>query len=163
MKLSLPRLDYTYGIPYPKIIPVSTTEEMFHQAKEIFPKIDIAIFSAAPCDFRPKKVFSGKIKKEKELTLSLELTPDIAKTLSTNKVHQITIGFALEEKERLREYAFIKKKEKAFDLLIANPVETIGGDSSDYLILGPNFEKEFKGLSKEDLARNVFDLILQLS
>ncbi|MEZ0344793.1 MAG: bifunctional phosphopantothenoylcysteine decarboxylase/phosphopantothenate--cysteine ligase CoaBC [Caldimicrobium sp.] len=162
IKESLPRLDYTHGIPYPKIVPVSTTEEMYKKAKEIFPQVDVAIFSAAPCDFRPKNPYPGKIKKREELLLSFELTPDIAKNLSREKTRQITVGFALEERESLRDYALLKKKEKAFDLLIANPVETIGKDASDYLIIGPNFEKEYMSLSKRELAKNVFDLILQL-
>ncbi len=162
IKENLPRLDYTHSIPYPKIIPVSTTEEMYNQAKEIFPMVDIAIFAAAPCDFRPKNPFPGKIKKQKDLVLHLELTPDIAKGLSTQKKHQITVGFALEEREKLRDYALIKRKEKAFDILVANPVETIGAGASDYLILGPNFEKEFINLSKEELAKQIFDLTLQL-
>lgn len=159
---NLPRLDYTHGIPYPKIIPVSTTEEMYKKAKEIFFQVDIAIFAAAPCDFRPKNPYPGKIKKNGDLTFSFELTPDIAKKLSQEKNCQITVGFALEEKENLKEYALLKKKEKAFDLLIANPIETIGADTSDYLIIGPNFEKEYKNLPKEYLAKSVFDLILQL-
>jgi len=112
--------------------------------------------------FRPKNPYPGKIKKREELLLSFELTPDIAKNLSREKTRQITVGFALEERESLRDYALLKKKEKAFDLLIANPVETIGKDASDYLIIGPNFEKEYMSLSKRELAKNVFDLILQL-
>ncbi|MGC8871599.1 MAG: bifunctional phosphopantothenoylcysteine decarboxylase/phosphopantothenate--cysteine ligase CoaBC [Caldimicrobium sp.] len=163
LNLLLPRLDYTHNIPYPRIITVSTTEEMLERAKEIFPEVNIAIFAAAPCDFRPKKIYPGKIKKKEEMELSLELTPDIAKTLSTLKSHQLTVGFALEEREKLSSYARTKKKEKAFDWLIANPIETIGADISDYFILGPDFEREYKGISKEELAKKLFDLILEIS
>ncbi|MGC8965783.1 MAG: phosphopantothenoylcysteine decarboxylase [Caldimicrobium sp.] len=131
--------------------------------RRFFPEVNIAIFAAAPCDFRPKKIYPGKIKKKEEMELSLELTPDIAKTLSTLKSHQLTVGFALEEREKLSFYARTKKKEKAFDWLIANPIETIGADISDYFILGPDFEREYKGISKEELAKKLFDLILEIS
>ncbi len=158
----LPKLLTFFSIPYPQIIKTLTTQEMFDKSKELFPEVDIGIFAGAPCDFRPRESFPGKIKKTQGLTLELELTPDIAKELSKSKTHQITIGFALEEREKLKEYAFKKKKEKNLDFLIGNPLSALGEEASDYLILGPNFEKEFLNLSKEDLAKLVFELILSL-
>lgn len=159
----LPKLNYFSDIPYPKIITTLTTQEMFDQARAIFPEVDIGIFAGAPCDFKPKSSHTGKLKKREPLTLELELTPDIAKGLSKIKDKQITVGFALEEREKLLTYALSKKAEKDFNLLIANPLETAGADTSDYLILGPVFQEEFKNLSKEKLATLVFDLIGRLS
>ncbi|MFN3505131.1 MAG: phosphopantothenoylcysteine decarboxylase, partial [Caldimicrobium sp.] len=118
--------------------------------------------AGAPCDFKPKTKISGKIKKRKDLTLKLELTPDIAKSLSKIKKHQITIGFALEERAKLIDYAQIKKVEKNFDLIVANPLGTAGREISDYLIIGPNLVEECKERSKEELSKRIFDLILTL-
>jgi len=158
----LPKLHYFSSIPFPKIISVKTTEEMFEEAVKIFPEVDIAIFAGAPSDFRPKNPFSGKLKKKGALILELELTPDIAKELSKRKTKQITVGFALEEKESLRDYALKKKAEKGFDIIIGNPLGSEGKTYSDYLIIGRDFEEEYQGFSKEELASKLFDLILEL-
>lgn len=158
----LPKLHYFSPIPFPKIIPVKTTEEMFEEASKIFPEVDIAIFAGAPSDFRPKNPFSGKLKKSGPLILELELTPDIAKELSKKKTKQITVGFALEERESLRDYALKKKAEKGFDIIVGNPLGSEGKPYSDYLIVGRDFEREYQGLSKEELAFKLFELILEL-
>lgn len=154
-----PKLDSFSPIPYPQVFFTLTTEEMYKKALELFPKVDIAIFAGAPCDFKPKDKISGKIKKRSSLTLELELTPDIAKELSHKKKKQITIGFALEEKGKLEKYARLKKREKNFDLIVANPLGTAGALSSEYLIIGPNFEKRWEFLSKEALSKEIFELI----
>ncbi|MFN3920983.1 MAG: bifunctional phosphopantothenoylcysteine decarboxylase/phosphopantothenate--cysteine ligase CoaBC [Caldimicrobium sp.] len=154
-----PKLHYFLPISYPQIFYTPTTEEMYNKALELFPKVDIAIFAGAPCDFKPRHKIPGKLKKDTSLSLELELTPDIAKELSKMKEKQITIGFALEEKENLESYARIKKSEKKFDLIVANPLSTAGALKSEYLIIGPNFEKKWESLSKEALAKEIFELI----
>jgi len=154
-----PKLYYFSEIPYPKIYFVKTTKEMFEVAKSIFPQCEISIFAGAPCDFRPKTPFKGKFKKE-PLTIELELTEDIAKTLSASKTEkQITIGFALEEKNKLLNYAKRKKEEKAFDYIVANPLGSAGKEETDYIILTPEKKLEFKNLPKSQLAGILFDLI----
>ncbi|HCE79366.1 bifunctional phosphopantothenoylcysteine decarboxylase/phosphopantothenate--cysteine ligase CoaBC [Thermodesulfobacterium commune] len=155
-----PRINDFLGIPYPKVFSVSTTKEMLEVAKTLFPKCNLAIFAAAPCDFRPKQAFSGKIKKQEILTLDLELTEDIAKTLSSQKQpDQITIGFALETPENLEKYALLKKKEKNFDFIVANPISTLSAESSDFIVFTPKDKLEFKEVSKAYLAKVLFDLI----
>ncbi|MFN3406636.1 MAG: bifunctional phosphopantothenoylcysteine decarboxylase/phosphopantothenate--cysteine ligase CoaBC [Caldimicrobium sp.] len=158
----LPKLHTFSSIPHPEIHYTLTTQAMYEKALELFPEVDIAIFAGAPCDFRAKTKISGKIKKKEGLTLDLELTPDIAKALSEIKKKQITVGFALEERSKLLEYAQIKMIEKKFDLLVANPIETPGKAFSDYLILGPNLVEELKDLSKEELSKRIYDLISTL-
>ncbi len=156
----LPKLDHPSKVPFPKIYFVNTTKEMFEVAKKIFPQCDIAIFAGAPVDFRPKTPFKGKLKKKETLSMEFELTEDIARTLSTQKTEkQITVGFALEEKEKLHEYAIKKKKEKGFDYLIANPLNSTGKDITDYVILTPDKKLEFKNLPKAQLAEVLFNLI----
>lgn len=156
----LPKLNYFSDIPFPKLYFVKTTKEMFEVAKNLFPLCEISVFAGAPCDFRPKMPFKGKLKKEEILTIELELTEDIAKTLNSYKSEkQITIGFALEEEIKLSNYGKKKKKEKIFDYLVANPIETIGKDESDYIIFTPKEILEFKNLPKFQLAKVLFDLI----
>ncbi len=156
----LPNLEYISSIPFPKIYFVRTTKEMFEISQRVFPECNIAIFASAPCDFRPKNIFKGKLKKTESLTLELELTEDIAKTLGTNKrADQITIGFALEEPDKLETYAQIKKKEKNFDIIIANPLTTMGKETSDFIIFTSKDKLVFKDISKMQLAQFLFDFL----
>ncbi len=156
----LPNLDCFSPIPFPKIYFVKTTREMFEISKALFSQCSICIFAGAPSDFRPKTPFKGKLKKKEPLTIELELTEDIAKILSSYKIEgQITIGFALEEENNLLNYGKKKKKEKAFDYLIANPLKTMGKDKSDFIIFTPKKTLEFKNISKPQLAKILFDLL----
>ncbi|PMP65406.1 MAG: bifunctional phosphopantothenoylcysteine decarboxylase/phosphopantothenate--cysteine ligase CoaBC [Thermodesulfobacterium geofontis] len=156
----LPKLNYFSDIPFPKLYFVKTTQEMFEVAKDLFPLCEISIFAGAPCDFKPKMPFKGKLKKKEGFTIELELTIDIAKTLNSYKSEkQITIGFALEEEKELVNYGKKEKKEKFFDFLVANPLETVGKDESDYIIFTPKESLEFKNLPKSQLAKVLFDLI----
>jgi phosphopantothenoylcysteine decarboxylase/phosphopantothenate--cysteine ligase len=157
---TLPNLTYISPIPFLKIYFINTTKEMLEIAEKLFPECDIAIFSAAPCDFRPKKTFKGKIKKTGPITLELEITEDIAKSLAKIKrTNQITIGFALEESSKLSEYAKIKKEEKRFDIIVANPLSTMGKETSDFLIFTSEKKFELKEISKAQLAGFLFDLL----
>ena len=159
MSVSLRRI-LPYRIPFPKIYFVKTTKEMFEVAKSVFPQCNISIFAGAPCDFRPKTSFKGKLKKKETLTIDLELTEDIAKFLSSKKTkEQITIGFALEEREKLLNYAKNKRLEKFFDYLVANPLDAAGKSESDYVIFTPKDLLEFKNLPKFQLAKVLFDLL----
>ncbi len=156
-----PKLNYFSDIPYPKVYEVSTTKEMLDVCLEIFPECDIAIFSAAPCDFRPKIFYPGKLKKTEKLIIEFEITEDIAKTLSQiKKPYQITVGFALDEPSKLEEYALFKKEEKNFDFIVANPLSTMGKDVSDFTIYTSTKEKKkLTNFSKEHLAFHIFELI----
>ncbi len=152
---------YLPDTPFPHIFKVNTTREMYERCKKLFSSVDIAIFAAAPVDIRPRKAFSGKIKKRELMgfNLDFELTEDIARELLKAKGEKIAIGFALEEKEKLFEYASIKQKEKGFDYLVANPLETMGKETSDFYIYTPSEIIELKNTSKEELARRLFGLI----
>ncbi len=156
----LPRLDYVSSVPYPSIYTTLTTEEMFNKALELFPKVDLAIFASAPCDFTPVEKIPGKIKKKDSLSLSLRLTPDIAKTLGHIKgPKQVTVGFALEEPENLYHYAVQKRQEKNFDLIVANPLGTAGRERSSYFLIGRDSALKFENLSKQELAEMLFEMI----
>ncbi|NPA38979.1 MAG: bifunctional phosphopantothenoylcysteine decarboxylase/phosphopantothenate--cysteine ligase CoaBC [Thermodesulfobacteria bacterium] len=145
------------SIKPPKIVKVNTTEEMFEAVNEGFKTIDIVVFASAPVDFKPVKRIKGKLKKSKVPTLELELTKDIAYELGKKKQKQIFVGFALEEKDKLEEYAKDKMQKKNFDIIIANPIETIGKDSSNFLIISKNKVVKLENTSKSELAKKVFD------
>ncbi len=154
-----PNLEPLHGIPKPKVYRVRTTEEMFLACEKLFDEVDVCIFAGAPSDFKPKQTFPGKIKKGQSLIIELVQTVDIAKTLQKKRKKQLMIGFALEEKDKLEEYAKKKLLDKGFDLIIANPISTIGSKASKFLILGENLRTTFEELSKEDLAKELIDLV----
>jgi phosphopantothenoylcysteine decarboxylase/phosphopantothenate--cysteine ligase len=156
-----PNLEPLHGIPKPRIYRVKTTEEMLLACENLFDGVDVCIFAGAPSDFKPKQTFSGKIKKGQSLTLELVQTVDIAKALQKKRKNQLMVGFALEEEAKLEVYAKKKLLDKGFDLIVANPISAMGSKASKFLILGETIHKVFENLSKEDLAKELVDLISQ--
>ena len=73
------------GVRYPaaaKVIPVVSTEEMLAECLKVFPACDGLIAVAAPCDYRPRTVADGKIRKTgRPLEIELVETPDIVARL----------------------------------------------------------------------------------
>jgi len=154
-----PNLEPLHGIPKPRIYRVRTTEEMFLACENLLDEVDACIFAGAPSDFKPKQTFPGKIKKGQSLTLELVQTVDIAKTLQKKRKKQLMVGFALEEEDKLEVYAKKKLLDKGFDLIVANPISAMGSKASKFLILGETLHKAFESLSKEELAKELVDLI----
>ncbi len=105
-----------------QVIEVDTVSEMMAACRERFSWCDILFMAAAVADFAPEKKFSGKIKKEKieTLTLNLKKTEDILLSLSKEKrKNQFIVGFALEF-EDIENYALKKLNEKDVDMIVAN-------------------------------------------
>ena len=80
---------------------------------ERLPEMDIIIKAAAVADYRPKRVYDQKIKKQREtLTIELEKNPDIAMEIGKQKrSNQFFVGFAAET-ENVEKYAQEKRNEK---------------------------------------------------
>ncbi len=113
------------------LIKVETAEEMFQSTLESLPA-DVAIFSAAVCDYKLKKTSKIKIKKQDEINLELEKNVDILDYVSNHNSlkPKLVVGFAAETND-LENYAKKKLDEKNCDWIVANDVsnETIGFDS----------------------------------
>jgi len=106
---------------------VTTANEMYEKAVEIFPTCDAAILCAAVADYAPKTFSDQKIKRN-ENALSIELVPnkDIAKTLGEMKtISQKLVGFALET-ENETSNAEIKLKKKNLDFIVLNSLNDNG-------------------------------------
>lgn len=115
-------------VEYPngaELVPVVSTEEMLEACQRIFPSCQGAIGVAAPCDYRPVRVASGKIQKTGQpLELHLIETPDVIATLGLTKRDQWLVGFALEtDDQRLRALAKLEKKH--CDLMVLNGPEAM--------------------------------------
>ena len=108
------------------LVKVKSAEQMYEASMREFAKSDAAICSAAVADYTPKQVFSGKMKKkDQSLTIELEPTKDILKTLGQNKGKKIVVGFALESND---EVANAKKKlsSKNLDFIVLNSLNDKG-------------------------------------
>jgi len=148
------------------IIRVKSATEMFEQCMARFPKIDIAILSAAVADYAPVNVAKEKIKKtEDNFELALQKTPDILKTLgSQKKTGQFLVGFALETNNE-KENALKKLKQKNADIIVLNSLADNGagfGHNSNKITIFDNNGKElaFALKPKKQVAKDIFDTIL---
>ena len=151
-----------------KTILIESAEEMKKEVFKYFSEADIIISAAAVADFRPKEFFSGKIKKEKDekLFIELERTSDILYELGKKKKNKILVGFAAET-ENLVDQALKKLKEKELDLIVANDISAKGvGFGSDQnkakLINNKGVAQELPLMHKSDMAGKILDEILKI-
>ena len=111
-----------------KTFNVTSADEMFKKTSELFSDMDIAIFSAAVSDYKPKKAVKNKIKKEDNSNLNIELVSniDILKHVGRiKKKNQLLIGFALESENEI-DNAINKLKKKNLDAIVLNSLNDHG-------------------------------------
>ncbi|NIO47310.1 MAG: phosphopantothenoylcysteine decarboxylase [Planctomycetales bacterium] len=152
-------------IEYPAqatVIDVVSTEQMLAACQEVFAACDGLIGVAAPCDYRPVRVQTDKIKKTgAPLRLELIETEDVVATLGQQKGHRWMVGFALEtDDERLR--ALAKLEEKSCDLMVLNGPQAMHSLQNQVEILGAEGQilDRFEG-SKAEVGRQIFRVIEQ--
>jgi len=106
---------------------ITSAEQMYDKAKELFVTCDIAIFSAAVADFTPESPSENKFKRKGDsLNIMLKPTKDIAAELGKEKTpKQITVGFALEKVNELKN-AKLKIEQKNFDFIVLNSLNELG-------------------------------------
>ncbi|WP_448588321.1 bifunctional phosphopantothenoylcysteine decarboxylase/phosphopantothenate--cysteine ligase CoaBC [Thermocrinis sp.] len=123
---------YTEEKPPPEIktVRVVSAEEMLKAVLERLEDIDLLVMNAAVSDYRPSERFEGKLKKSHSLELSLIKNPDILEEVAKLKPKNLrVVGFALEEESVLLQNAEEKLRKKDLDLLVANPIDTMGKES----------------------------------
>jgi len=140
------------------LVSIQTAEEMW-KATEAHLPADIAICTAAVSDWRFEKIFSQKIKKEKE-SLSLPLTPnrDILASLANHKMRpRLLIGFAAET-ENVIENA--KAKLSKCDWVIANDVSqgVFGSDCTQVHFLSHDVCETWPACEKKEVAKKLIAL-----
>ena len=151
--------------PTIKRIDITSAEELYHAAINVFKTTDIAILSAAVADYKPATVAIKKIKKTSE-TKSIELVPtkDTLEALGQlKKTNQLLIGFALETDNEL-ENAKAKIKKKNLDFIVLNSLNDAGAgfktDTNKITIINKNNKIiKFELKSKLDVAKDILDVI----
>ena len=144
---------------------VTSALEMYDEVHKHFATADIAILSAAVADYKPKYVAHQKIKKkETALTIELEKTKDILKSLGAIKNNQFLVGFALETNNEL-EHAKEKLKAKNLNLIVLNSLNDkgagFGGSTNKVTFITHNnqvIEHQLK--SKAEVAKDLMQQIL---
>ena len=146
------------------LVPVVSGRDMYEACHKYFDDVDVAIAAAAVADYRPKTVADQKIKKnEDNLTLELEKTTDILKSLGEKKKHQYLIGFALETENEI-EHAKQKIKKKNLDLIVLNSLNDkgagFGKPTNKVTFIDAAFNTEPHELkSKEQVAQDIINKI----
>lgn len=117
---------------------VTSADEMLRATRAAARGADLAIFSAAPADWRPRRRMAGKPPKGRgPARLDLVATPDIAATLGRTKGRRLHVGFALEEGLEALPRALGKLVRKRFDALVLNTPENLGAGGGLALWIEP--------------------------
>ncbi|TFB23262.1 bifunctional phosphopantothenoylcysteine decarboxylase/phosphopantothenate--cysteine ligase CoaBC [Filobacillus milosensis] len=146
-------------------IKVSTAQEMYQAVLENFDTQDIVIKSAAVADYKPKYQMDQKMKKkEGPLTLELERTQDILKTIGLKKTHQYVVGFAAET-DNILHYGREKLSKKNLDAIVVNDIgnKEIGFQSDQnevYVLTQKGEEFSISTRSKQEISKKLFDIFI---
>lgn len=152
------------GLSVKKILAKNHNAKSLYQAiKKVFFDFDFIIMVAAVADYKPIAFSPDKIKKSQEIiTLKLEKTIDILYELGKIKrPKQKLIGFCLETIDLIKN-AKQKLQAKNLDLIIANGIESLGGNKSKQLIIGKDLMIELDYDDKQINATKIIDHILRL-
>lgn len=158
------------SLPAPEgvqVVGVRSAREMLAVAEEAFEDTDLAIFTAAVCDMRPKTISTSKLKKGRDDAMlnCIELieNPDIIATLAKKKkAGQVIIGFAAETNDVI-ENGTEKLKAKGADLMVANEVGEgicFGSDNNKAVLIEKDEISEMPEMSKDALAVEILNKAL---
>ena len=142
---------------------VETTAEMQRAVDALLKHADVLIMAAAPADYRPAQPAAGKRPRANgTLTLELEATPDILRSLKRRK-GMVVVGFALETGNGLAN-ARTKMQNKALDFVILNDATEPGAGfevtTNRVTILGPGGKQvDLPLLPKRDVAERILDVV----
>ena len=152
-----------------ELIRVETAEDMGKALQSHFAWSTVLIMAAAVADYRPSEPAQLKIKKDRNASRMLSLTPtdDILATLSDKRTHQILVGFAAET-DALLHHAKDKLVRKGIDLIVANDVTAEGaGFGSDtnaaVLVDRQGRTVTLARMPKREMADRILDAIRPLA
>jgi phosphopantothenoylcysteine decarboxylase/phosphopantothenate--cysteine ligase len=149
-----------------KMVRVTSALEMLEAVERELP-VDIAVFTAAVSDFRPKNVAENKIKKSPNSiapTIELVENPDILKIISNHqKRPKLVVGFAAET-ENLLENASKKRTYKNCDWLLANNVaggKVFEQESNEITFISEAGYENWAQMSKQNVAQKLVEKIIE--
>jgi phosphopantothenoylcysteine decarboxylase/phosphopantothenate--cysteine ligase len=148
-------------------IDVETAAQLAAAAQAEFPRTHVLLMAAAPADFRPAEVSSGKLERDGALDLHLEPTEDILASLTAARTAEQTIvGFAAEHGGDAVDRARSKLTRKSADLMVLNDVSDpeIGFESANNAVtlIDGAAETEVPLASKDAIADAILERVEQL-
>ncbi|MEO6802977.1 MAG: bifunctional phosphopantothenoylcysteine decarboxylase/phosphopantothenate--cysteine ligase CoaBC [Granulicella sp.] len=154
------------ALPACEVISVTTAAEMHAAVLARLPAATAIIGAAAVSDFRPTIVAPDKIRRDGNLTLTLEPTPDIlADAAARRSPGTLVIAFAAETSIDL-ESAHAKLLRKGADAIVVNDISRPGlGFDSDHnaaTLLTATSQVDLAPMPKSALASRILDQLLQL-
>ena len=159
-KVDLPKPAYI------NVVDIVSAQDMYDAVMANSESADIIIKAAAVADYRPATVADNKIKKsDDDLSIPLERTKDILKTLGENKKDgQFLCGFSMET-ENMIENSKAKLIKKGLDMIAANNVKVegagFGTDTNILTLITKDDQKELPIMSKDEAADALLDAILK--
>ena len=148
-----------------RTVHVETAREMLSAAQEAFATADVAVFSAAVADMRPREAAARKLKKgEADVllgTIELVENPDILATLGAAKrPGQVVVGFAAETDDVVAN-AQRKLSSKHADLIVGNEVgggRAVGTDDNEVWFVTAEETYGLPLMPKDRLADRILDV-----
>ena len=147
-----------------RMVNTLSAQDMFEAVQKALPQTDILIMAAAVADYRPAAVADEKIKKrEGDMSISLERTPEILTWVSQNRHAGLFVcGFSMETQNML-ENSRAKLQKKHLDMIVANNLKTQGAgfgvDTNVVTILTPQETRELPLMGKDQVAQRLLDSI----
>lgn len=122
------------GVPWLPLgvrrVDVVSAREMFAAAQDLWPRMDMGLFTAAVADFAPEAHGPEKFRKAdaaQGFSLRFVPNPDILRTLAANRREgQRVLGFAAETVEDLASAVRAKRADKGADILVGNRLNCAG-------------------------------------
>jgi phosphopantothenoylcysteine decarboxylase/phosphopantothenate--cysteine ligase len=145
-------------------IDVETAEQLAGAVGGEFAAAHVLLMAAAPADFRPAEVATGKLRREGALDLHLEPTDDILAAVAAGRTpEQTVVGFAAEHGGDGLASARGKLERKDADLIVLNDVSdpAIGFESAENAVtlVDRAGETEVPIASKDEVAEAILDKI----
>ena len=150
-----------------RFIRIETAIELKNAVFKELKKADVLLMASAVSDFRPSKVYRGKLKKKKNLVLKLTRNPDILMSIPAGlRKNRIIVGFSLESKN-LVENSLKKLRDKSLDMVVANEITgeySPFGAGKKTVILMDRFEwrRRLEKVEKDVIACAILDRVIEL-
>ena len=146
-------------------VPITTAQQMYEAVTSRFDEMDVLVMAAAVADYRPAAVADDKIKKKDgDLSIAVERTPDILGTIGPKKKGQFLCGFSMETRDMLANSS-AKLEKKNLDMVVANNLKVAGAgfgvDTNVVTLITPDGARELPLMSKADVADAILDEILK--
>ena len=146
-----------------RVIEVVSAGQMYDEVLAAAPASDIFVSAAAVADYRTGNAAGQKMKKkDADLLLRLEKTPDILAEVAALDRPPFTVGFAAET-ENLHDNAKKKLKSKNLDMIAANRVgDGLGFDREENAleVFWTGGSESLATAPKEKLARQLVEIII---